>query len=272
MRVTRTAYLVRSGRLAGGVVCAALALTACGSAGGSATPTPSTAAAASNGVAAESPAQQLAAAQAALRSAKGFVGVARVTENGQRSTFEFVAGADSKISLQLHRGATRMKMIVTPAFTYIEGNADYWKATAASRSATLLADRWVEIPSSKKVLASMGFYTPTTLSKCLGEDLGKLSRGGTTIVDGHPAVVIHEDGNVPGGSPGDIAVAMNGPPYPLRVTATGATRRGGKVDACNNGQGADVLGTFTFSDFGDPPPIKVPAHALVAGKRSGSSV
>jgi hypothetical protein len=104
-----------------------------------------------------------------------------------------------------------------------------------------------------------------TLATCLGEDVGSLSSAGVITVDGRRATVLREGGNVPGGTPGMLAVAENGPAYPLRLTTTGPTRAGGKVDACNNGKGSTAEGTVTLSDFGHPPAFPAPTHPLKIG-------
>lgn len=266
--MTRTAYLVRAGRLVGGVCCAALALAACGSGSGSASHTP-----ASNGVASKSPAQVIAAAQQALRSAKGYVGVGTLDVNGTLVKIQFAWDANSRMSLQVHQGHGRMKTIVVRHFTYIYGNAAFWNMSAGHNSGAAMANRWVEVPPGKHLFSSsLEAVAPRILARCLGENHGTLSRTGTTVIDGRRAVVIYEAGNVPGGGPGYLAVAMNGPAYPLRLTSTGRARPGGRVDVCNDGKGGNTRGTLTLSHFGDPPAIKPPAHTVIAGKRSGSSV
>ena len=60
-------------------------------------------------------------------------------------------------------------------------------------------------------------------------------------------------------------MAAGGPPYPLRYTATGATRSGGRVDVCNDGKGGDAEGSITLSQFGQTPSLTAPE-----GARDGS--
>ena len=103
----------------------------------------------------------------------------------------------------------------------------WWGVEAQSAS---LANRWIERPASanQQLTSSFGLFAPSTLSRCLGENLGTLSRDGMTTVDGIPAVVVRQAGNLPGSNPGTLAEAKNGPAYPLRVASTGPTRPAGK--------------------------------------------
>jgi hypothetical protein len=92
-----------------------------------------------------------------------------------------------------------------------------------------------------------------------------LRLAGHTTIDHTRALVVKDSGDVPGGTPSTIAVADSGPPYPLRYTATGATRPGGRRDVCNDGKGGDSEGTIRFRRFGEVPAIRPPAAARTAG-------
>lgn len=248
---------------------AAIALGAlCVTAGGGAA---SASAGSGNGVASKSPAQILAAAQAALRSASGFVVAGTITENGATVKLRIVDGGSSKIELQLTEKAKTADIVVVGGTGYVRANRAFWVAQAGSTNARL-ADRWIQVPASatKQLSSSLGDFAPSTLATCLGEDVGTLSSDGTTTIDGDAAVVIHDAGNVPGSNAGTLAVATTGPAYPLRSTATGPTRPGGRVDACNNGKGGNVQGSVTLSDFNHAPAIKAPAHPLKPTTSSSS--
>jgi hypothetical protein len=80
-------------------------------------------------------------------------------------------------------------------------------------------------------------------------------------------IIVRDAGNAPGATPSTIAVSANGAPYPLRYVATGRTRRGGRVDVCNNGRGGGATGTITLGRFGNTPSIQPPA-----GAQNGPSV
>jgi hypothetical protein len=153
---------------------------------------------------------------------------------------------------------------------YIRGNTGFWQLHDGALASTL-SGRWIQVPAAgaRSETSLLGGFAPGTMARCLVEDHGTLSRSGTTTVDGRPAVVIADAGNVPGGAPGELAVATTGAADPLRATATGRQRPGGHVDVCNDGKADAPLGTFTFSHFGHVPPIRPPASAIRLGGAPG---
>jgi hypothetical protein len=173
------------------------------------------------------------------------------------------------LELALSGEGGRAELIALPNAAYVRANATFWKPRVGQRAATL-ANRWIQIPpaGAEAITASLGRFAPATLARCLVEDHGSLSVAGKTTVDGHPAVVLKDAGNVPGSAPGTLAVATSGPPYPLRATATAGQRAGGRVDVCNNGKAGNTHGTLTISHFGSVPPVKVPQHAIKSGQTS----
>lgn len=185
---------------------------------------------------------------------------------------QIVDGGKSKLQVQVSASGKTAEIIALSGGGYVRANQAFWRAQVGAKAASL-ANRWIELPASasEQLISSFGMFAPSTLSRCLGEDLGTLSRDGTTTVDGIPAVVVRQAGNVPGGGPGTLAVATHGPAYPLRVTSTGPTRPGGKVDACNDGKGGDTEGSLTLSDFGHAPAITAPKHPVKPGATSGLS-
>lgn len=214
-------------------------------------------------MAAKSPAQIIAVAQSALRSANGVVIAGYLSQNGRRVQLKIVDDGPSKREIEFSVGGKSAEIIATPGAGYVRANQAFWSAQAGA-SAASLANRWIELaPStSQQLTASFGRLAPGTLASCLGENLGALSRGGTTSIAGRPAVVIREASNVPGSAPGTVAVATSGPAYPLRVTSTGPTRPGGKVDMCNSGKGGNTEGVLTLSDFDHAPVISTPKNAV----------
>ena len=174
-----------------------------------------------------------------------------------------IDGGTSKLDIQFSANGKTAEIIALPQAAYVHANQAFWRAQVGAKGA-ILAGRWIELPASAsgQLTSTFGQFAPSTLSRCLGEDLGTLSRGGTTTVNGKPAVVVRQAGDVPGSSPGTLAVATHGPAYPLRITSTGPTRPGGKVDACNDGKGGDSEGSLTLTDFGHAPAITAPKRPL----------
>lgn len=267
--MARSAWLKRTTRgvRAGGALTAVVIIGGCGSGSSS-----SSSSARASGVASRSPAQIVAAAQSTLRSANGFVVAGELTQDGQAVKIQIVDAGTSKLQVQLNANGRTAEIMTLGGAGYVRANRAFWTAQVGAQAANL-ANRWIELPASasEQLISGFGQFAPTTLSKCLGENLGTLSRAGTTTVDGSPAVVVRQAGNVPGGNPGTLAVATDGPAYPLRVTSTGPTRPGGKVDACNDGKGGDTEGTLTFSDFNHAPPVTAPQHPVKLGPTSGLS-
>jgi hypothetical protein len=225
-----------------------------------------------NGVASKSPAQIVAAAQAALRSAHSFVAAGTLSQGGQTLKLQIVNGGGSTLRMQINQSGKTEEIIATSGAGYVRANRQFWSAQAGAL-ASRLANRWIQLPASasKNLSSGLGQFAPGTLARCLGENLGTLSPGGRATVGGQQAVVVRQAGNAPGSNPGTLAVATTGPAYPLRLTSTGPTRSGGKVDACNDGKGGDVQGTLVLRDFDHAPAVITPKHAVKIGGLSGSS-
>jgi hypothetical protein len=151
----------------------------------------------------------------------------------------------------------------------IRANAAYWTAHLGARGAAL-AERWIQVPPAhaQAFTSSLGRFAPATLSRCLSENHGTLTVAGMATVEGRPAVIVKDAGNAPGSSPGTIAVATTGAPYPLQASGTGRQRAGGHIDVCNDGKPSDSRGILTFSQFGAVKPIPPPANAIRLGSTS----
>jgi hypothetical protein len=249
-------------------IIAAVGLSACGSSSSGASSGGS-----GNGVAAKSPAQIVAAAQAALRATNGFVAQGVLTQGAQAVQLRIVDRGRSMLQVQINARGKSAEVLVLPPAGYVRANLAFWTAQAVPKAASL-ANRWIELPAgaSQQLTSGFGEFAPGAFAQCLGEDLGTLSAGGTTTVDGQAAVVVKQAGDVPGSSPGTLAVATHGPAYPLRLTSSGPSRPGGKVDACNDGKGGDTEGSLTLSDFDHAPAITAPKHPLKAGGSPSTSV
>jgi hypothetical protein len=255
-------------RLGLAVACVAV-LAGCGS--GSSHHAASTAAISpgAGGEAGKPAGQILTDAAAALRNAHGYVMQGQLTQSGHAQQVRVVAGRSS-LELTLKGGSGALSVIVLPTGAYIKVNQAFLASHTGDHG--ILANRWIQIPAtSAQALASqLGQFSPSVVARCLVEGHGTLSLAGRTTVTGHPAVVIRDAGNVPGGAPGTLAVAASGTPYPLQVTETGNKRAGGRVDVCNDGRAENSRGQFTFSQFGSAPPVTAPNNALSTGQQSGA--
>jgi hypothetical protein len=175
------------------------------------------------------------------------------------------------LDLEFDIGNATAELVGIPSASYIRANANFWRSQAGA-SAVKLAGHWIQVPSSNghALTSSLGEFAPTTLSRCLTEDHGTMSIAGRATVNGQPAVLLKDAGDKPGSSRSVMAVAATGTPYPLRYTASGGQRPGGRVDVCNDGKGNNARGSISFSEFGKVPPIQAPKGAIRLSSSSSS--
>jgi hypothetical protein len=219
-----------------------------------------------NGEAAKPAGRILADAAAALRNAHGYVMRGTITQDGEGLRLNVAVAKGGSMHLALGIGRADLDVIKLSSASYLRANKAYWTAHLGARGA-VLANRWIQVQASnaQELTSSLGHFAPATVSRCLVEDHGSLTVAGKTMVDGHPAVIIKDAGNAPGASPGSLAVATSGVPYPLQLTGAGRQRPGGRIDVCNDGKASYSRGTLTFSQFGAVAPISPPADAIHPG-------
>ena len=234
------------------------AATATGTFSTSASATQST-----NGEAARAPSRILADAVAALREVQGYELDGDVTEGRRHMRIKLISDSRNALEVAVAIDNTAIEVLRLPSALYMRGNAAFWRPHLGTR-ANLLAGRWIQTPaaSGASLLGSLREFEPGILARCLTEDHGTLSHAGTTTINGQPAVVIRDAGNLPGTQPTTIAVAASGPPYPLRLTAVGNGKPGGRVDVCNSGKANSYRGSITLSSFGRVAPIAAPLDVL----------
>lgn len=254
--------------MAGSLLAAGLVLAACGSGG-------SGGSGASNSEADRSPAQILADAAAALRTAHSLhLDVDNFALSGGSGAAHF--GVD--LASSGAASATLQTEGVTAHFLYVGGRfyaqgKGFWEKFAGPQAANLIGERWVVVPHNAGLADFEQFLNISTLAKCFQLDHGTLSKGGTSSVDGQAAVVVVDKGDEPGTSPGKFYVAASGTAYPLQVQTTGATRPGtppggtacgGDASSSSPTPGTSSSGTTTIvlSRFNQPVSIKAPSDAL----------
>jgi hypothetical protein len=212
------------------------------------------------------------AAARALRTSGGYSMHADLTQNGDRSVVALTADGPRSYQATLTERGSMSGLITLPAASYLRGNRAFWNGQAGRKPgsrarAARLAGHWLKLTArgARSVTKSLGSLAPDVLARCLVEDHGTLTLAGRTTIAGTRAVIVKDAGDAPGATPSTIAVAASGSPYPLRYTATGRTRRGGRVDVCNTGKGGDSEGTIAFSQFGHVPVIQAPTAAVGGG-------
>jgi hypothetical protein len=228
--------------------------------------------AAGSQVAGRSPRAIVAAAARALRTSDGYTMRADLTENGDRSVVALTADGPRTYQATLSDDGRVSGLVTLPGASYLRGNRAFWSGQSGSGSAARaraarLAGHWLKLNSrgAQSLAKSLGSLAPDVLARCLVEDHGTLTLAGHTTIGRTPAVIVKDAGDAPGATPSTIAIAASGSPDPLRYTATGPTRRGGRIDVCNSGKGGDNEGTIDFSQFGQVPAIQAPTGATGGG-------
>jgi hypothetical protein len=203
-------------------------------------------------------------AAAALRRSHGYAMRADLVQDGERTMIALTTSGRDRFAASLTTSHTMFSVISLPGAAYLRGDRAFWRSQVPTAAAAArLAGRWLHVPDSgaRSVTRTLGTLSPGTFARCLTEDHGALTVAGHATIHGSPALIIRDAGNAPGATPSTIAVTSSGAPYPLRYIATGATRRGGRVDVCNNGRGGGATGTITLSEFGRTPVVQAPARA-----------
>jgi hypothetical protein len=203
--------------------------------------------------------QTIELAASALRRSGDYAMRADLLQAHERTVIALTTSGRRRYEASLTIGQRMFQLISLPGAAYLRGNRAFWNSQSAA-SAARLAGHWLHVPDTgaSSVTRTLGTLAPGTLARCLTEDHGTLSFAGHETVDGTRALIVRDAGDVPGATPSTIAVASSGPPYPLRYDATGVTRRGGRVDVCNNGKGGGATGTIALSQFGRTPSVQAP--------------
>jgi hypothetical protein len=226
-------------------------------------------------LAGRSPRAILAAAAHALRQVHSYAMHAALRQNGERTVVNLAADSNHRYVASTTVGRSSFELIVLSPRVYLQANRRFWlnqagRSAAARARARRLAGRWLAlpVPSGRSLTHSLGTLAPGTLARCLTEDHGRLTiERGRPIVEHRRAIIVRDAGNAPGATPSTIAVSAAGAHFPLRYVATGRTRRGGRVDVCNNGKGGGATGTITLGRFGSASSIQAPS-----GAQTGPSV
>ena len=129
---------------------------------------------------------------------------------------------------------------------YIKAGSSFWtKIGTASGAAAKRADRWVSIPDSQ---VNIGNDFLTGFADLLLQDLGTLTKGTTSTIEGQPAIALVSS------KQGTLWVATTGTPYPVEAVANG---------------GPSGTGTFVFSDWNSGAHPSAPAGAKPASEIEG---
>jgi hypothetical protein len=204
-----------------------------------------------NGVASKSPAQIVAAAEAAA------AGAATVHVDGS------IVGEQEPISLNMelvaHKGGKgrlapgglQIELIDVDGFVYVKGSSAFYRRFAGPTAVRALEGKWLKAPAEKGPLRSLASLA--NLGKLIDGTLvshGSLSSAGaTTTVDGQKVVGVSDLDRG-----GTLYVAATGTPYPVQIVERGKR-----------------AGAITFDRWNRAVTLEVPTNVIDVNRLRGGS-
>ncbi|MFF3911182.1 hypothetical protein ACFYZJ_35750 [Streptomyces sp. NPDC001848] len=176
----------------------------------------------------------------------------RAKDSGQTIDMDItlVSGKGCKGSMTAGKGSVKVTLIGTTM--WLKPDRAFWTANGGNDPTVLamVADKWIKTSKTGDMGSSMSGLC--NLNKMLADEVGDtndLQKGGTTTVNGQPALRLKATGD-----PSVLDVSDTADPRPLRMT-----------DVRSSGRG-----TLNFTDYNSPvnltPP---PASETVDGKSIG---
>jgi hypothetical protein len=244
------------------VIAAAALIAGCGgsgspAAGGGPSATPTTIAPPENGVATLPGAQILTRAKAALAKATSVHVVGSLPGGGAELRFDVrirgTAGGYGAISLDNHK----LEVIRIAQTAYLRGDEKFWVSEIGNASlAKRLAGRYVKASVNDPQLNQLvAFTNVATLADMLPKAGLPLTKRGRTVVDGVLTMALSDDDPTERGT---VYVALQGQPYPVRLSATDAkTKASTSID---------------FTDYNRPVTLRAPKLSqIIDAKTLGGS-
>jgi hypothetical protein len=182
--------------------------------------------------------------------------------------------AAGQADLTLRVANTSARIILLPPAMYLKANAAYWKANGGAQGSKLadkLAGRWLKV-NDNSLKSLIDDLLPKHIASCVTVGTGTLKKGGVGSVGGKRAVVIIDQGDKPGTTPGKLYVTATGPVLPLRLLQTGKRRPGGHLDKrCEDSADTSRASDLRFSAFDTALHIRAPHGAITAPGGSGGT-
>lgn len=174
-------------------------LAACGSSGG-------------NGEDGKSADQIVKDAQAALRSATSFHLAGTIQNNGEPLVLDMKVQNKSTTSGHMNSGGVDFDFVTAGGTFYFRGQKLWNKLDPDV--ASQIGDKWVSVSSDNQVASQVDSVTQLAdsaqLADSLGSSGGPYTKNGTKTVNGQQVVAVH-------GKDGELDVALDGKPYPVRL-------------------------------------------------------
>jgi hypothetical protein len=177
--------------------------------------------------------------------------------------------ASGRADVTIREGGGSVRVILLPSAMYLKANAAFWKANGGKKLADKLADRWFKT-NDAGLKAVIDDLMPKRMASCVSVGTGTLRKGGLGSVGGKRVVVVVDEGDKPGTTPGRLYVTTSGPILPLRLRQTGKRRSGGHIDRrCQEPDDTSTSSDVRFSAFDEPLHITAPHGALTIPDEGG---
>lgn len=186
----------------------------CGSSG------PSSSSGGSNGIANDSASQIVTTAFNNLKSAKSVKVISGPSNTAKAAGLsgQFYSGGD--VDATVSEGGLSLNLIKIGPTDYVRAGTSFWTSSGfPSADVSKIANVWVIAPDSQVHLGSQ--YTLTALAGSLDKDLGTLTKGTTTTINGQPAIEVISS------TQGTIYVATTGTAYPIEAIAKAGSGKTG---------------------------------------------
>lgn len=205
----------------------------------------------SNGVAAKSPQEALAAVRAAVAGAKSVHVAGSATKEGTPFSLDLTLVAGKGAQGQVSQGHLSFHMIEVGNVLYINGSPAFYSHFGGPAAAQLFKGKWLKAPANSPEFSSIGSLTDlsTLMTSLLDEVHGKLRSAGTSTVEGQKAAGLEDPTEH-----ATLYVAATGKPYPLELSKTGKE-----------------AGRIVFNQWNQPATLKAPAGAIDITQLRGHS-
>lgn len=239
----------------------------------------------SNGETDKTPDQILSDSAAAIRNVTSYHFIVDTTQTGSALHLDLRVGGPGKVAGSLTTEGLSVDIVVSGSDVYLRGGKDFWTKFGGAAAATLVADKWVKVPSSatESITKPLGEFADTsTIAKCLiTSPHGTLTKS-TTTVDGQAVIELHDAGDQPGTEVGTLDLAATGSPYPVRLVSSGSRKPGGATPSpdcsatssssssdSSSSSSSSAGGSVSFKEWGTSVTVTPPPDALDLSKLGG---
>jgi hypothetical protein len=199
---------------------AGLLAAGCGSSGSSG----------SNGISNDSASAIVSAAFSALKSASSVTISGSQTKSGKTTDLNGVFFSSDDINTTLTENGISFQLIKVGGTDYLKAPSAYWQSQGLpSADLAKVNNVWVSVADSVAGVGSE--LSLSALAASLDKNLGTLTKGGTSTVDGQSVIAVNSSNQ------GTLYVATTGTAYPVEATGKPGSANGGTLTFSNWNQG-----------------------------------